>query len=120
MAMAGEVRPVTCLLGQAYLKDFFVLLLDILKRNLNPFGKKFLYSFRDNPMERLTAAKHRASGPNRRVVKPTDEVRRRALARMYVRRSALRDLIGALERYQLEQGRQRAKCEGFTGEETSS
>jgi hypothetical protein len=32
----------------------------------------------------------------------------------------LRDLIGALERYQLEQGRQRAKCEGFTGEETSS
>jgi hypothetical protein len=44
MAMAGEVRPVTCLLGQAYLKDFFVLLLDILKRNLSPFGKKFLYS----------------------------------------------------------------------------
>jgi hypothetical protein len=71
-------------------------------------------------MERLTAAGHRAGTPHHRVGKPTDSVRRRALARMYVRRSALRDLIGALERYQLEQGRQRAKCEGFTGEETSS
>jgi hypothetical protein len=71
-------------------------------------------------MQRSTAAKHRAPGPSPRMVKPTDDVRRRALARLYERRSAVRNLIGALEQYQLEQSRQRAQCAPPTGGEMSS
>ena len=59
-------------------------------------------------MERWTSAKHRVSEPPRRMVKPPDDARRRALARLYARRSAVSNLIGALERYQREQSLQRA------------
>jgi hypothetical protein len=38
-----------------------------------------------------------------RPVQPSDDVRRGALAHLYERRSAVNNLIGALERYQQEQ-----------------
>jgi hypothetical protein len=60
-------------------------------------------------MERSTSAKHRLSEPRRRTVKPPDDARRGALARLYARRSALSTLIRALERYQRAQSLQRAK-----------
>jgi hypothetical protein len=40
-----------------------------------------------------------------RIVRPTDEVRHRALARLYERISAVDNLISALERYEHEQRR---------------
>jgi hypothetical protein len=43
------------------------------------------------------------------VGQPTDDIRRRALARLYARKSAVDELIGALERYQREQGQLMAK-----------
>jgi hypothetical protein len=58
-------------------------------------------------MERSTTARHRASEPCRRTEKRPDDAQRRALARLYARRSAVSKLIGALERYQREQSRQR-------------
>ena len=42
--------------------------------------------------------------------KPADSVRRRALARLYERRSAVENLISALERYQQEQRRLKANA----------
>ena len=60
-------------------------------------------------MQRLTPTKHRVSDPRQCLVKPPDDARRHALTRLYARRSAVNNLIGAVERYQLEQGRQRAK-----------
>ena len=71
-------------------------------------------------MERSTSARHRVSEPRRRTVPPPDDARRRALARLYARRSAVSNLIGALERYQREQSLQRAKCGVLTDGETSS
>jgi hypothetical protein len=71
-------------------------------------------------MQPLTAAKHRASDPSRRLVKPLDDARRCALARLYARRSAVSDLIGAVERYQREMSRQRAQCDEVTDAERSS
>ena len=59
-------------------------------------------------MEQPTSARHRVSEPRRRTVKPPDDAQRRALARLYARRSAVRNLIGALERYQREESLQRA------------
>ena len=71
-------------------------------------------------MERSTSARHRVSEPRRRTVKPSDDARRRALARLYARRSAVSNLIGALERYQGEQSLQRATCGVPTDGEMSS
>jgi hypothetical protein len=59
-------------------------------------------------MERSTTARQRVSEPCRRTGRPPDDAQRRALARLYARRSALCNLIGALERYQREQSLQRA------------
>ena len=47
---------------------------------------------------------------SRHAERPPDDVRHRALARLYERRSAVDNLISALERYQQEQGAQTAKC----------
>ena len=41
---------------------------------------------------------------------PSDQVRLRALARLYERRDAVDELIGSLERYQENQQRGRAEC----------
>jgi hypothetical protein len=71
-------------------------------------------------MERFTGAKHRLSQPRRSVARPADDARRRALARLYARRSAVSNLIDALERYQREQSLQRANCGGVTDGEMSS
>ena len=71
-------------------------------------------------MERSPSARHRVSEPCRRTVPPTDHARRRALARLYARRAAVSNLIGALEQYQQEQSLQRAQGGVFTDEETSS
>ena len=71
-------------------------------------------------MERSTSARHRVSEPRRRMVKPSDDARRRDLARLYARRFAVSNLIGALERYQREQSQQRAMCGVPTDGEMSS
>jgi hypothetical protein len=71
-------------------------------------------------MERSTSAKERVSEPRRRTDQPPDDARRRALARLYARRSAVSNLIGALERYQQEQSLHRAKCDVLTDGEMSS
>lgn len=44
----------------------------------------------------------------------TDSIRRRALERLYERRSAVEQLIESLERYQREQAAQRANCVEIT------
>jgi hypothetical protein len=71
-------------------------------------------------MELSTPAELGAIDPRRGMAKPTDAVRRRALARLYARRSAVNDLITALERYQRNQSRSSAKCAVSTDEEMSS
>ena len=71
-------------------------------------------------MERSTSPRHRVGAPCRHRVKPPDEAQRRALARLYARRSVVRNLIGALERYQREQSLQRAKGGVLSDGETSS
>ena len=71
-------------------------------------------------MERSTTARHRVSEPCRRTEKPPDDAQRRALARLYARRSAVSKLIGALERYQREQSLQRANGGVPTDGEMSS
>jgi hypothetical protein len=47
-------------------------------------------------------------------------VRHRALARLYERRAAVDNLIGALERYQREQAQLRETASVFTAAEKSS
>ena len=69
-------------------------------------------------MERSTSARHRANKP--RTAQRPDPASRRALARLYARRSAVSNLIGALERYQREHGLQRAQGGVLTDEEMSS
>ena len=71
-------------------------------------------------MDRWNSARHRVSEPCPRTVKPPDDARRRALARLYARRSAVSNLIRALERYQQEQSLQRAKGGVLTDLEKSS
>jgi len=71
-------------------------------------------------MERSNSARHRVSEPSRRAVQSPDDGRRRALARLYARRSAVSNLIGALERYQQEQSLQRAKSSVVIDGEMSS
>ena len=55
-----------------------------------------------------------------RFVQPPDDVRRRALARLYERRSAVDNLIDALERYQHGQSRLSAKRADITAAEMLS
>jgi hypothetical protein len=55
-----------------------------------------------------------------RLAQPSDDVRRRALTRLYERRTAVDNLIGALERYQQEQPRLQANRVAFTALEKSS
>ena len=63
----------------------------------------------------------RVRGPRCRRVNPADEARRRALADLHARRSAVNDLIGALEQYQQDRIRLRASAPpGLTDEEMSS
>ena len=54
-----------------------------------------------------------------RLAQPPDDVRRRALARLYERRTAVDQLIGALERYQLEQFHLRENQKALSAVETS-
>jgi hypothetical protein len=56
----------------------------------------------------------------RRIVRPSDDVRYRALARLYERRSAVDNLISALEHYQQEQRGLTAQCPAASAEEMSS
>lgn len=49
-----------------------------------------------------------------------DDVRWRALARLYARRTTVDNLVIALERYQQEQSRLRAKCAAPSAAEMSS
>ena len=67
-----------------------------------------------------TAAKLRDYDHRRRIVRPSDDVRHRALARLYERRFAVNNLIRALERYQQEQRGPTAKCAAPTAVEMSS
>ena len=69
-------------------------------------------------MEFLTANKlrhHRV-----RMAQPANSVRRRALAHLYERRSAVENLISSLERYQQEQRRVRPNLPNPTAAEMSS
>jgi hypothetical protein len=54
---------------------------------------------RTNPMASATA-RHLRSTIHRQRSATSDELRRRSLARLYERRSAVKELILALERYQ--------------------
>jgi len=56
-------------------------------------------------MELSAATKSRVSENRRSSVQASDSIKRRALARLYERRSAVDNLISALERYQQEQSR---------------
>lgn len=68
----------------------------------------------------LSTDKLRSHDRHRRIVQPPDDVRRRALARLYEHRSAVDNLIGALERYKQEQRGLRAQhTTGSTGEMSS-
>jgi hypothetical protein len=51
----------------------------------------------------LSVTKLRHREHSLRLTPPADSVRRRALARLYERRSAVENLISSLERYQQEQ-----------------
>jgi hypothetical protein len=55
-----------------------------------------------------------------RIVPRSDEIRRRALARLYERRAAVDNLIGALERYQRDQRASTAMYAATTAEGMSS
>jgi hypothetical protein len=52
--------------------------------------------------------------PQRCRFTSTDSIRRRALERLYERRSAVEQLIESLERYQRDQAAQRANCVEIT------
>jgi hypothetical protein len=56
-------------------------------------------------MELSAVTKSRVPENRRSSVQASDSVKRRALARLYERRSAVDNLISALERYQQEQSR---------------
>jgi hypothetical protein len=71
-------------------------------------------------MEFLTANKLRHREHRVRMAQPADSVRRRALARLYERMSAVENLISSLERYQREQRQVRANRGDSTAAETSS
>ena len=71
-------------------------------------------------MTASTAAKRRDQDNLLHTVQPPDDVRWRELARLYERRSAVDNLIRALERYQREQSRLRAKCAALSAAEMSS
>jgi hypothetical protein len=53
-------------------------------------------------------------------VTSADSIRRRALARLYERRSAVDQLIRSLERYQRDQATLRTRCVDVTDGKTSS
>ena len=55
-----------------------------------------------------------------RIGRRPDEIRHRALARLYERRFAVENLIGALERYQQEQSGLGANSDPSTAGEMSS
>jgi hypothetical protein len=68
----------------------------------------------------LIATKLRHREHRLRLAQPADSVRRRALARLYERRSAVENLISSLERYQQEQKQVRVKRIDSTSAEMSS
>ena len=71
-------------------------------------------------MEFLSATKLRHREHRLRLAHSPDSVRRRALARLYERRSAVENLISSLERYQQEQRQSRANRADSTVAGTSS
>jgi hypothetical protein len=95
--------------------DFWVFSQVSLVRSVRKFC-----TFGNNPMEQPTSARHRVSEASRRTAQSPDDAQRRALARLYARRSAVSNLISALERYQREQRLQRAKGGVPTDGEMSS
>ena len=79
-----------------------------------------LCTARNTLMALPTATQLRGHDHPSRFVQPRDDVRRRALARLYERRSAVDKMIGALERYQQEQSRLSAKRAAITAAEMLS
>jgi hypothetical protein len=71
-------------------------------------------------MELSVGTKLRVRDHHLRLAQPLDGVRHRALARLYERRAAVDNLIGALERYQREQAQLRETASVFTAAEKSS
>ena len=67
-----------------------------------------------------TATNLRDYDHTRRIVRSSDDVRYRALARLYQRRSAVDSLISALERYQQAPRGQRAQFGASTDGAMSS
>jgi hypothetical protein len=82
--------------------------------------KAFLEILRNNLMEFLKANKVRHRDRGIRLTLPAESVRRRALARLYERRSAVENLISSLERYQQEQRQVRTQRSNATAAEMSS
>jgi hypothetical protein len=71
-------------------------------------------------MEFLSATNLRHREHRLRLAQPADSVRRRALARLYERRSAVENLISSLERYQQEQRQVRSDRADPSAAEMSS
>jgi hypothetical protein len=71
-------------------------------------------------MTALATAQRRDQNDQLHQVQAPDDVRWRALARLYERRSAVDNLIGALERYQREQSPLTVKCAAVSAVEMSS
>ena len=70
-------------------------------------------------MSLCNAATLRVPEQNRQIVRPTDDLRRRALVRLYERRFAVDNLIRALERYQQDQSGLPAKRASLSAVGTS-
>ena len=70
-------------------------------------------------MALLNLTKLRVPDHSRYVTQPPDDVRRRALVRLYERRSAVDNLIQALERYEQERRRALLERTEFTAGEMS-
>ena len=68
----------------------------------------------------VNAPKRRHPDHDSRIVRLSDDARHRALACLYERRSAVDNLIRALERYQQEESRLTAKSAAVTAAERSS
>jgi hypothetical protein len=62
----------------------------------------------------------RPDSAERKRALAADEIRKRALARLYARRAAIEDLIQSLERYQRLQDTSMAECLGFSTERERS
>ena len=71
-------------------------------------------------MDGLRSANAKLRERGRRAATPPEALRERALARLYARRAAVRNLISAVEQYQQEQSRARARDSAANAAKTSS